>query len=261
MIVRPLADGSLILITQNDHAKLSGLFAARWGGNGFEPLHLAESVTRAAMFHDCGWSRYETAPIYDATTKTTPGFTQVPLDGVQLEAFQNALDWMTSIDPYSGLLISRHRTGLWRGRYGAVQQPKPAPRRAQSASVESFVALNEGRQEAALAELDRNVFAVNYQLLQIFDLLSLYLCTAEPTDERFEFVPSSYSGDGTNGVSMGLKPIDSRTINLDPFPFTGSRLHAGLVYRHLPTSDYPNEMAFRQAYFEAELKLMSFEFV
>ena len=31
MIVRYESDGSIVMITQNDHAQLSGLFAAHWG--------------------------------------------------------------------------------------------------------------------------------------------------------------------------------------------------------------------------------------
>ena len=30
MIVRYESDGSIVMITQNDHAQLSGLFAAHW---------------------------------------------------------------------------------------------------------------------------------------------------------------------------------------------------------------------------------------
>ena len=31
---------------------------------------------------------------------------------------------MTRIDPYSGLLLSKHRTGLQRGRYDKIAHPK-----------------------------------------------------------------------------------------------------------------------------------------
>jgi len=36
MIVRYESDGSIVMITQNDHAQLSGLFAAHWGNETFE---------------------------------------------------------------------------------------------------------------------------------------------------------------------------------------------------------------------------------
>jgi hypothetical protein len=45
------------MITQNDHAQLSGLFAAHWGNDMFEKPRPYASLVRAAMFHDRGWIR------------------------------------------------------------------------------------------------------------------------------------------------------------------------------------------------------------
>ena len=84
MIVRPQDDGSVILINQTDHAKLSGYLAAHWGNATFAPLSPREPAIRAAYLHDCGWVDYESAPAFNAEAKTTPNFTQVPLDSVQL---------------------------------------------------------------------------------------------------------------------------------------------------------------------------------
>ena len=41
MIVRQDEDGSLVLITQNDHAQASATFAAHWGNQRFAPLRSA----------------------------------------------------------------------------------------------------------------------------------------------------------------------------------------------------------------------------
>ncbi len=55
MIVQQQPDDSLIFITQSDHAKLSGIFAAHWGSDRFERPHPYESTVGAAVFHGCGW--------------------------------------------------------------------------------------------------------------------------------------------------------------------------------------------------------------
>ena len=78
---------------------------------------------RAAALHDHGWLQYETEPSYDPVGKMTPSFFQTKNDERQLAAYGWAIDWLTAIDPYAGLLIGRHRTGLYRGRYGAVAAP------------------------------------------------------------------------------------------------------------------------------------------
>jgi hypothetical protein len=70
MIVRYESDGSIVMITQNDHAQLSGLFAAHWGNEKFEKPRPYPSLVRAAMFHDRGWIRYETSPQLNLETGT-----------------------------------------------------------------------------------------------------------------------------------------------------------------------------------------------
>ena len=117
MIVRKEPDGSLILIAQTNHAELSGFFAANWGNEMFARPRPHQSVVLAAIYHDAGWYKYEAQPVYDVATRSTPNFVQVPPDPIQLEAYQWAIDWVSGIDPYAGLLVNRHRTGLWAERY------------------------------------------------------------------------------------------------------------------------------------------------
>ncbi len=261
MIVRKQDDGSMILITQSDHALLSGFFAAHWGNADFAPPQRRESAARAAALHDCGWRRYEAAPRYDAASKTSPNFFEVPNDDAQLAAFGAGIDWLTGIDPYAGLLISRHRTGLWRGRYGAVKGPLMPARGPPDPRVEAFAAAYEARQETALAQLDRAVFRIDYQMLQFWDLLSLTLCVDESKPRILEFVPDTYAGDGANGAVMRIEPRGDGEIGLDPWPFARRPLEFGITFRHLPASDYRDNEAFRLAYFGARVQARKLMFV
>ena len=261
MIVRKQPDGSFILVNQSDHARLSGILAAHWGNREFARPEPRESVIRAAALHDCGWFSYETRPIYDQQLKAPPNFPQVPLDAQQLAAFQGGLDWLWGIDPYAGLLVSRHRTGLWRNRYGAVAYPPAPPPRVLSPEVEAFIASNEAKQETALAALDRAQVLVNYQLLQMLDLLSLYLCTSEPRADRLDFVPTSYAGNGRDGVVLTLTPHGDGRIAVTPYPFDQPAVQAAFVYRHLPAQDHASNEDFRRAYFGAAPNVMTFTFV
>ena len=107
MIVRERPSGSLILIAQTDHAKLSGQCAAHWGNGGFAQPRPHEAVVRAAMFHDSGWYDYEASPTIAQDTGKPLNFMQVPWGRPQRRAFEWAIDWMTRIDPYSGLLVEQ----------------------------------------------------------------------------------------------------------------------------------------------------------
>jgi hypothetical protein len=260
MIVRYETDGSVVMITQNDHALLSGLFAAHWGNQAFEKPHPWEAAVRAAMFHDRGWIRYETGPQYNPATGRTPNYRDVPNDALQLEAFQWAADWLSAIDPYAGLLISRHRTGLWQSRYAVMTQPPPVQRGKLSEAIEAFIARNEARQKVAAQGLDARELATNYHLLQVWDLLSLYVCSQESlAPDLIEPVPIAY-GD-TAGVRMTLTPIDRATIALDPYPFDQPSLTTNLVHRRLRQDAFRDEQSLHACYFGTAPQIASFTLV
>jgi Protein of unknown function (DUF3891) len=124
MIVRDGADGALILTAQTDHAKVSGQCAAHWGNETFARPQPNEAVVRAAVFHDSGWYDYEASPTIAPDTGRLAQFHASPVGEPQRSAFEWAIACMTRIDPYSGLLISKRRTGLQRGRYDKVAHPK-----------------------------------------------------------------------------------------------------------------------------------------
>ena len=88
MIVRYESDGSIVMITQNDHAQLSGLFAAHWGNERFEKPRPYASMVRAAMYHDRGWIRYETSPQLNPETGKTPNYREVPNDQNQTRSIR-----------------------------------------------------------------------------------------------------------------------------------------------------------------------------
>jgi hypothetical protein len=260
MIVRNQSDGSVVMITQNDHAKLAGLFAAHWGNQKFERPRPHVSMMRAAQYHDGGWLRYETNPTLDPSTGKSPSFQQVPNDAPQLAAYQWAIDMLTDVDSYTGLMVSKHRTGLWQSRYGAITHPPPGPPRKLTSEIEDFIARNEARQHVITAGLDRHEVAVNYNLLQVWDLLSLYICSHEQhKDHVIEPVPTAYSTSG--GVSLKLTPTSPATIAVAPFPFDHAPLEAAVVYRALPQSALHDADAFKAAYFGARPQVAAFTFV
>ncbi len=209
MIVREETDGSLLLIAQTDHARLSGTFAAHWGNAKFDRPRPFEPAVRAANFHDCGWYRYETKPRLNEDTGKTPNFMQVPLDREQLDAFQWAVDWLTDIDPYAGLLINRHRTGLWRARYGALRYPEAFNAKGLNEMAEKFISNNEQRQKSEMPGFDEKEFLTNYQLLQVWDLLSLYFCVRPVKEDYIDPVPTRYAEGPGSGVRMDVRPLDA----------------------------------------------------
>jgi hypothetical protein len=261
MIVRYESDGSIVMITQNDHAQLSGFFAAHWGNETFDKPHPYISVVRAAMFHDRGWIRYETGPQLDPETGKTPNFREVLAAGAQLEAFEWAGDWLASIDLYAGLLIARHRTGLWQGRYGALTHPPMMQRGSHSPEIAAFISRSEAKQQTMAEKLDGDELLINYRLLQVWDMMSLYICTSEVLKpDRIEPVPVGYSKQ-TTGVAMKLTPCESNTIAIAPYPFDQPALTSSVIFRRLTRTKFEDSTDLRQAYFKAAPQIASFQLV
>jgi hypothetical protein len=259
MIVRYESNGSLVMITQNDHAQLSGLFAAHWGNREFEKPRPYLSLVRAAMFHDRGWIRYETGPQLDPQTGRTPSFRDVPNDRPQLEAFEWAGDWLSAIDPYAGLMISRHRTGLYQGRYGVMTHPPAIQRGKLPPEIEALIARSEAKQKVAAEKVDASELASNYNLLQVWDMLSLYICTSEVLKpDRIEPVPLAYSG---ARVAMQMRPFERDTIALDPYPFDQASLVTNVILRRLTRTSFKDSADLQMEYFKTAPQTMSFRLI
>jgi len=260
MIVRYESDGSIIMITQNDHAQLSGLFAAHWGNDKFAKPKPYMALVRAAMFHDRGWIRYETGPRLNPDTGRTPNYRDVPNDRTQLEAFEWAGDWLSNIDAYAGLMIAKHRTGLWQGRYGAITAPPAIQRGKLPPDIEALIARSESKQKAAAEKTDAKELAINYNLLQVWDLLSLYICSTETLKpDSIAPVPMSYSG--AAGIGMLLTPLDAKTIALDPYPFDQPALTTNVIFRRLKQTKFADSAELQAVYFKTAPQIESFRLV
>jgi hypothetical protein len=261
MIVRKDADG-MLLVTQTDHSRLAGQFAAHWGNETFAPPTPYESVARAAAFHDFGYLRYETAPAFDPSTGETPMFRAVPTDARRLEEYQWCFDWLLEQDPYASLLVSMHRVGIWRARYNTIASQMNKSRR-QGPAIDAFIERQEARRSGIIAEhgFDERQLWTNYRLLQVWDLMSLYFSCDLPAEDSIEPVPTSYRDADAEGVRLTLSPLDATTVAIDPYPFDVGPLRVSLPARRFPQATFEDQAALRKAYFRAPLVLLEFDLV
>jgi hypothetical protein len=259
MIVRYETDGTIVMITQNDHAQLSGLFATHWGNAEFAKPEPYMPMVRAAMFHDRAWIRYETGPQLNAEGKT-PNYREVPNDAAQIEAYEWAGDWLSSIDPYAGLIIAKHRTGLYQGRYGAMTSPAAIVRGTLKPEIQALITRSEAKQKAASEKFDAGQLMTNYNLLQVWDLISLYICSTETLKpDRIAPVPLGYAT--SSSAEMTLTPTAANTIALDPYPFDQPSLTANLIFRRLTRTKFKDETDLQTAYFGTAPQIASFHLV
>jgi len=211
MIVRDAGEAWQVVL-QTDHADLSGEFARAWREPG--PHHAA--VVIAAERHDDGWAVWEQAPRVDEGGKPV-NFLEVDVRS-HLAFYRAGIAAITEQDPDAGLLVSMHGAGIYRQRYGL--DPGLGLARAAEAQdeVDAFVAEQEAKFGGEPAERHGD-----YELLQLYDRLSLYFCMRDVE-----------AGEAAELQGYGLEPIAPWHVRIAPYPFGESPLRCSLVRRVIP---------------------------
>jgi hypothetical protein len=206
MIVRDLGDAWQVVL-QTDHADLSAGFARAWG------TPIPPSLVVAAERHDDGWAVWEQAPRLDADGKPI-NFLEVDVRS-HLAFYRAGIAAITEQDEEAGLLVSMHGAGIYRQRYGL--DPGLGLARAAEAQddVDAFVAEQEAKFGGEPGDRRRD-----YDLLQLFDRLSLYFCMRE--------------GDEAELQGYRLEPLAPWHVRLTPFPFEEGPAFFSLTRRRIP---------------------------
>ena len=172
------------LITQPDHAALSGALAARFTSPEFPQLE--PDVVRAIGLHDAGWA------VFDAETGggAWPPLNEAgkPLAFFEIEPPEFLRAWTASIEraeqvaPIGGMIVSRHF--CWLGRFRLESRTDPPE---ITAMLRQFLEHEAWRQQR-LHERDPRPECELQRLtatLQFCDLLSLYLCCGTRASVEF----------------------------------------------------------------------------
>jgi hypothetical protein len=265
MIVQS-CDGRLLLIRQTDHAALAGVFAEHWGNAEFAVPSPRDPLIDAALHHDDGWLLWEAAPRVDPATHRPFQFTAMPV-AEHVAFYRAGIERVLALAPYAGLLTVLHLAGLYQMRFGTERQMQPKGLSPDDERLQRQF-LDELHQQAdnLRRELpqqgvpaswleDRRLWC-NYKLLQIYDRLSLYFCTAPPRQAELEPVPRDYEGGETR---ITLTPLDERRVVLSPYPFDRSPLPLTVRGRLVADRDYESDEAFRAAFAAASMTELQFE--
>jgi hypothetical protein len=121
MIKRDLQDGTSLFILQEDHADLAAQFAAHWGNERFAKLEPYESMVFAGIYHDSDHRETEADIPIDSEKGLPHGHRTVPFSPKKIVALSKNIDWVSARDPYAGLIVSMHHTGLAQSRYNLIQ--------------------------------------------------------------------------------------------------------------------------------------------
>lgn len=233
MIVRDLGDAWQIVL-QTDHADLSRGFADAWAER--RPRH--DSLALAAERHDDGWAVWEQAPLVGEDGKPVT-FLDVDVPA-HLAFYRACIAAVSEQDPYAGLLISMHGAGIYRQRYG--RDPALGLARAPEAQrlIDAFVDEQEGAYEERLhaTGAGEDERWRDYELLQVYDRLSLYFCMRDAERDEAEL------------HGLRIEPRGPWRVRLDPYPFAAGPARFSLVRRVLGKREW-SDGDFRREFFSA----------
>jgi hypothetical protein len=281
MIVTESA-GSYRLVTQPAHSQQAGRLARHWGNDRFDAPDPHHACTVATAIHDNGWWGYDLRP---RLVEGAPADVLDPAKAEWAGFYERGPERAASVDPYAGLLVSLHGTGVRRQRYGwdrsipdrsgtygefierqerfqrgLFDRVADDDRYAHLASPGERAAL-DAMHETGTVDLDGEENPPqlwrNYRLLQVWDRLSLALCWNDPL-EATTLGPVPVGGESP--VTIDLEPLGDGRLRLDPYPFDTDQLTAPVEGRTVPAT-VGSERALVEAYYRADPERFEFELI
>ena len=263
------------MITQNDHGDLAGQFAAHWGNERFIRLRPYPSMVLAAEAHDNGWWDWDIYPAIDEQGVPLP-FTRTPRE-VRSGFYGKGIDNVIERDLYAGLMVSMHGVGLPQKRYGTM--PTMADR--QDEFSQRFITEREPTHKLLIEKIRKSEqyagmdsqeqIWFNYLMMQVFDRLSLFFCanfdiTTVPATGAHSAGKGYYGPSikptpvrlGQEDIELKLRPVDSKTVMVDPYPFDQSPLRVSVRGKLIPRITCQSQEEFREVY--AKARREPFEF-
>ena len=270
MIRRQVA-GETWLISQNDHAVISGELASKLGNRAFA-VPTSSSVLLGITLHDCGW------PIHDEDAPTLNGEGR-PLDVFEtprelgLRVWEESAERAAKKDDYAGLLVSLHGLGLSvfatattatspikSDRRGPWDMSDPRAKFELNRFQHRMIELQESFRQRLGLRTDRPLrnglaeesldpkeqrLAFDFRWLQAMDRLSLAICCTTPPFTRLEPVLPK---PGAQPVSIRVvRPDDGTELQLEPWIFADARISVEVPFRRLSAERFESELQFRDA--------------
>jgi hypothetical protein len=247
--------GGLLLVGQLDHAAAAGCLARAWGNDGFEAPDPLAPVALAAARHDEGWREPDAEPRYDPVRRAPLNFLDADI-GAYVRLYARGIDRIAALDAYAGLLASMHGTGNVCGRWG-VQRGVRLSGYDESTwppVIRRYVLEQEGLQSRLKLdliglnpELRRSVFErrlwANYELLQVWDRLSLFLCRTDPGSvAEMELGVAPTSLDGGQVETLRVRAGGDGSACVTPWPFAGDRVDVAVQVRTIPDLPYESQV-------------------
>lgn len=223
-----------LVITQPEHAALSGRLAQAWA-----TIPPPRAATLLALYeHDNGHSRSDANGHWNPQTGEVQDFRSAPKE-TQAAIARRGVERLAGESPYAALLVAIH-FGEHAAKERLLARLRADPARAADAADER---INAG-----------------YQLLQACDVLSLAVCLDVERFGSSKETPA-FRPAGQPLLDMAFAHRGDGTVGLDPWPFAPERVTARVTARVVPARRYASADALAEAFHNAALRDLSVDFV
>ncbi|MEZ5366092.1 MAG: DUF3891 family protein [Bryobacterales bacterium] len=265
MLKRP--DGDRFgLVTQPDHAALSGFLAAHWGNDEFAPAGHWDpkadhaSLQRETVFgiaqHDNGWWEWEADPELDPSDGLPLDFLSGS-DEAGFERWARGAARFERSHPFASLLINRHAYWLQSARVAEIREaqfrhplfgfrPRPSdPDTPEAAAIRDFLIERLSHERVLLNRLARRggpwprasrdeTLLPAVRLLQTLDTVSLAICGGARKPLTLLEIPRKGWSDR---VTIELEWSTEADLRVSPFPFDVDPLPVSVPARFLEANE------------------------
>ncbi|MDV2583283.1 DUF3891 family protein [Alkalibacillus haloalkaliphilus] len=201
------------MITQHDHALVSGELAKNWSDSIFEGGLYRKEVEYAVSQHDCAWIPLDKHPTWNEEKDQPHSFMDYPLEP-KVEHYRKGIGLVENQSEYAALLCSQHYLSFF-------------DQNSTNSTITDFISQEMIRQDKIKRILNIQVpeeyIDFHFRLLQFCDDLSLYLCLNEPGTAKEGENPMFKDGfrqqfSGIKGT-IKAKWLDEQIVSVSPNPF------------------------------------------
>jgi hypothetical protein len=267
-MIRRDAQSHFLLITQHDHALLSGELARRLGNCDFSPPSPYLSVVEAIAHHDCGWPLHDDHPTLNPAGLPLHVF-EAPV-ALATQVWSASVAGAMTLGDYQGLLVSLHtfalssiflvnaknptRPDLFEMNKFQHRQSEIQEDLRQRLGLRTGVPLQLGLPRAGVSPADDQLI-FNFRLLTAMDRISLALCCGK---HLFPTMDDVHSHPGKSTTKITVQMPDPATMTLDPWPFDQPILSFVVPARRMTRQPFAGIEEFHKAYRDAAAEPLAF---
>jgi len=254
-MIRRDKNGGWILITQHDHALLSGQIIAHWGNNNFVIPKPYDEVLFAISVHDSGWKDWDAKPKINPENGYPANFTEMsPYD--QSVIWSKCYRSYSKKHSYAAALIALHFSKF--NRSNLKKDPDNKQLELLQIDMKDVISTELGF-NISNSNSDKipNDIKVNLKMLQIGDIISLTLCHGWRSIEITE-TPTDYNG---NSKTLKMESEDGFNYKITPYPYDKSKLEFNIIGKNLHEKSFANDQELRDAIEASEDQTLAFTII